>query len=810
MHLFVKEGFARRVSIACAVAFAALGVRGAENPNVRAVAVSKIAGAPLYFEKNAGQIESPALFVARGTESSVLLSPNEAQILVSKNSDAVTAPRSIHLQLVGANPSAKISGGDAFSAKANYIIGNEPSQWHSGIPLFSNVRVDEVYPGVQVIYYGNQSAQLEYDFLLQPGVSPEQIRFRIGGADDVQVDAFGNLALKIDGEEIRQHKPVAYQESGGVRHAVTSAYQLHADGTIGFAIGQHDSKLPLTIDPVLDFLTYLGGKKLEVGHAITIDGSGNIYVAGETLSTDLATLNPIQFGATNFSKFRGGNNAFGDAFVAKYDNSGVLQFLTYLGGRNDDGALGIVYDPVSAAVWVTGFTDSTNFPLVNPVRSQLTGQTKNAKSIPAVDAFISELDPSGTSLLFSTYFGGDSIDEGTAIASDANGGIYVTGLTSSKNLPVTPVNAFQTQLAGQFDAFITKLSGTGGVYSNEYTTYYGGTNADYATSIAVDGNLNAWLTGITFSTNLFVTSPLQLPPGVNPFFPDGYAFTDLNTETNKPKHSGVTLKSDAFVAELNASGTAMLLSSYVGGSNDDVGEQITIDNSGNIFVVGYTFSDNFPTNMTTATPTNFVPAVTNQIVFTSPGTNFISHPFVLKIVGGALDRSTAFGGNLGDQGRAIAVDANGLVYVTGSVASTNFFQQPTLVTNSTVVLKHGQMVTNYFGIVTNSPVYTNLSSTNSTLKLKHGGNTNDVFLLVLPSDLSTFYYTIQFGGLGRDEANGIALDPAGSAAFIIGTTTSFTNFTTLNAAQPLYGGNGKNNNRLSDAFVSKITLAPGP
>jgi len=807
MHSFVQVGLARRISLACVVAFAALGVRGAENPATRAAAFSKVANAPLYFERNAGQVDGTAPFIARGIESSVLLSPTEAQIVLGKFSDSVSVPRSIRFEFVAANPAAKIAGGEALSAKANYFVGNEPSQWHSGVPLFSKVRVDEVYSGVQVVYYGNQSAQLEYDFLLQPGAAPEQIRWRISGADTVRVDASGNLVLKIDGEEIRQHKPFAYQESHGTRTAVTAGYRLNADGTVGFAIGTYDRNLPLTIDPVLDFLTYLGAKKIEIGHAIALDGSGNIYVAGETLSTGLPILNPIQFGATNFSKFRGGNNAFGDAFVAKYDNSGVLQFLTYLGGKTDDGALGIVYDPVSASVWVTGFTDSTNFPLVNPLRSQLSGQQKNAGSVFPTDAFISELDPSGTSLLFSTYFGGDGIDEGTAITADASGGIYVTGLTSSTNLPVLPADAFQASLAGEFDAFVTKLSGAAGIYSNAYTTYYGGTNVDYAFGIAVDGGLNAWLTGLTFSTNLYLAAPLQLPAGVNPFYPDGYAFTNLNTETKAPRRNGNALKTDAFVAELNSLGTAMPFSSYVGGSNDDVGEQITIDNSGNVFVVGYTFSENFPTNELTATPTNFSPPVTNQIVFTSPGTNFFSHAFVLKIVGGALDRSTAFGGSLGDQGRAIAVDGNGLVYVTGSVSSTNFFQRPLLVTNS-IVDKRGR--TKYFGIFTNSPVYMNLSNTNSTVRLKQRGNTNDVFVAVLSSDLSTFVQTIQLGGLARDEANGIAVDPSGSTIYLVGTTSSFTNLTTTNAAQPFFGGNGKNNNRLSDAFVSKITVTPVP
>jgi hypothetical protein len=248
------------------------------------------------------------------------------------------------------------------------------------------------------------------------------------------------------------------------------------------------------------------------------------------------------------------------------------------------------------------------------------------------------------------------------------------------------------------------------------------------------------------------------------------------------------------------------MSSYLGGSNDDFAQQITLDNSGNVYVTGYTSSDNFPTNQPTViTSTNFGPQVTNQIVFTSPGTNFISHVFVVKIVGGALDRSTAFGGSLADQGRAIAVDGSGQVYVTGSVSSTNFFQRPLLVTNS-VVDKHGN--TKYFGIVTNSPVFTDLSSTNSTVKLRHGANTNDVFVAILTSDLTAYNHTIQLSGTGRDEANGLAVDSSGNTIYIVGTTTSFTNFVTTNAAQKSFGGNGKNNNRLSDAFVGKITVVP--
>ena len=299
MHSSFKDISARRLSfsIACVVACSALGARGAENAGARSAAFSKLANAPLYFESNTGQFESDASFVARGAECNVLLAPTEAQIVVGKSSDAgipgpVNAPQAMRLQLLGANPAAKIAGRDSLSAKANYFVGGDASQWRAGVPLFAKVGVDQVYPGVQVVYYANQAAQLEYDFLLQSGAAPEQICFRITGADSVRVDAEGNLVLKLNSEEIQQHRPVAYQEVHGVRTPVSASYRLNPDGTVGFALGQFDRTLPLTIDPVLDFLTYLGAKKIETGQAIALDGSGNIYVTGETLSTGLPTLNP--------------------------------------------------------------------------------------------------------------------------------------------------------------------------------------------------------------------------------------------------------------------------------------------------------------------------------------------------------------------------------------------------------------------------------------------------------------------------------------------------------------------------------------
>jgi len=780
--------------------------RAVEN---KAVGFSTIAGAPLYFEANAGQFEGAPQFVARGAACSVFLAPTRAEILLGESSaqsvlSENTSVRSVTLQLIGANPDSRIAGREPMPAKANYFIGNDPAQWRTGVPLFSRVRADDVYPGVQVTYYANQSAQLEYDFLVQPNAHPEQIRFEVGGADSVRVDAAGNLALKIGADEIQQHKPVAYQESRGVRKNVEVSYHLNRDGTVGFALGDYDPGLALVIDPALDFLTYMGGKKLEIGWAITLDAETNVYVAGETLTTALPTTNFIQFGATNFSKFRGGNNAFGDAFVAKYDNSGALQFLTYLGGRTDDGALGIAYDTNSSAVWITGFTDSTNFPLVNPVRAALTGPNKNANRTFATDAFLTKLDPSGSTILFSTYFGGENIDEGVGITADETGSIYLTGLTDSTNLTgMTPGGSFQTVAGGNMDAFIAKLMPLGAnIYTNAYTTFFGGTNTEYGLSIAVDSGHEAWITGLTFSTNLFTTNALQL---TNAFFTNGIVFTNLNAQTNSPHHN-TEAHSDAFVAELSSDGMTVPFSTYLGGSNDDVGEKITIDSADNVYVTGYTLSQDFPTNRITVLP---VPTdVTNQIVFANLGTNFIAHVFVTEISNRALAYSTHFGGSRGDQGIGIAVDNQGQTYVTGSTTSTNFYPTVLLVTNFTTKVQHGVTITNYFGIVTNSVAFTNLSNTNITVRLKHKGNTNDIFLAVLSPEFTNFNQAILLGGPGEDEANALAVDPGGGAVYIVGSTTSTTNFTTTNAAQRIFGG-GKSA-KFSDAFVGKIQLAPVP
>jgi hypothetical protein len=720
-----------------------------------------LANAPLYFEANLGQVESPVQFVARGRDCSVWLAPTEAALVLAggvQPKSTLPPPRGawrstrqdvlarvVRLRLQNANPSATMTGANALTGKANYLVGNDPAGWHTAIPLFSRVEVDEIYPGVRMVYHADAAARLEYDFILQPNARPETISFRIDGADRVQVDGSGNLVLKIGADEIVQHRPIFYQDVRGIRRYLAGGYRVTDGSLVSFRVAEYDRRLPLVIDPTLAFSTYLGGSAVDVGWSIALDPAGNIYIAGETLSK-MKLTNVFQ---TNYN---GGTKVFGDAFVAKYDNSGSnLIYLTYLGGKRDDGALGVAAD-ASGNAYVTGYTDSLNFPVTNTViRNTITGQSNNAIHVPPVDAFVTKLNPSGTALIFSTFLGGRARDEGVGIALDASS-IYVAGFTESPTNFVPAPNGFQTNFGGSSAAFVVKIN-QDGTTNGYYCTYLGG-GEDYAESVAVDlANGNAWVTGVASSTTF--------PTTANALTLNGVTLTNLNLGVTNKK----TTAADAFISELSSDGATLLFSSYLGGSNDDVGMHVTVDSSGNAYVAGFTQSPDFPTNVITLPP--------------SPATNFGTHAFIVEITpgGGANFLSSRIGGSRSDIATGVAVDASGLVYVTGTSSSTNFFA-----TNA---------FSNFVG--TNAPN-------------KRSKDTNDVFIAVLNPGLASYDTNrcLRFGGPGNDQGNGIAVDPSGGAVYVVGQTTSTTNFPLLNAHQTSLGG--VRNSKVSDAFVTKFTF----
>jgi hypothetical protein len=665
-------------------------------------------GLPLYFEANQGQFTGPAQFVARGQRYSVMLAPNEARLLLAKRTGSARESRvnrvaadsietatirSVRMRLLGANGDAAMHGTEPLSGKANYFLGNEPAGWRAGVPLFGKVHVQDIYRGIDLVYYCSQR-QLEYDFRIGPKVGPEAIALRFEGVDNLQVDARGDLVLKVGADEIRQHCPVIYQTVNGARKTIAGGYQVRDDNTVGFWLGAYDRNLPLVIDPLLSFSTYIGSSGLDIGWDLAIDGSGNIYVTGETLSATLGAT----AGAFDES-FNGGTRVGGDAFVAKYDNTGSnLLYLTYLGGSDNDGALALAVDAAGNAC-LTGYTDSPDFPVMFAFRDTINGTVSQGLKTYPVDAFAAKLDASGSSLLYSTYLGGNAVDEGVGVALDPDGSAYITGLTESTNFPV--VNAPANSFGGSADAFVAKITFNSNATQLAYSRYLGGTNTDHGYGIAVDAMGGAYVTGLTRSTNF---------PVANAIVFDGVEFNRLNRLTN------AVAISDAFVTKVSADGSALVYSSYLGGAGTDIGQRIAVDSANEAYVTGYTSSLDFP-----ETVTNLSSALS--------ATNTFSDAFVSKVgaSGASLVYSTLLGGRANDQGMDVAVDSAGNAFVAGMTASSDFPAQAP-----------GDLRTNNSGA-------------------------NDVFIAAINTDATALLYSGYLGGSLNDFPYGIKVDSAGNA-----------------------------------------------
>jgi hypothetical protein len=590
---------------------------------------------PLSFEANRGQVDGGVDFLARGAGYALFLKPSEATFVLSRRQADAPPGRSggeskvLRMTLVGADAAASAEGADELAGKANYLVGNDPAEWRTEVPTFGRVRYASVYPGVDLVYYGNQR-QLEYDFVVAPGANPRAVSLRFDGADKVEVDAAGDLLLTLGESVVRQPKPFVYQEVAGARREVEGGYALGAGGRVGFALGEYDAALPLVIDPVIVYSTYLGGSDTDLARAIAVDPSGNAVITGYTLSLNFPTANAFR------ATFNGTEGFFGnrDVFVTKINAAGnALVYSTYLGGTGGEEARGIAVDS-SGNAYVAGFTDSTNFPIANAVQATMGGTQ---------DAFVTKLNPAGSALVYSTFLGGaggfdgsNSAEFGEAIAVDSSGNAYVTGSTFSNNFPL--VNAIQdTFKGGSTDAFVTKINAAGDAFV--YSTYLGG-NGDAAISgiggesgrgIAADSAGNTYVTGETNSSTDF-----PLANAVRGTYGGG--------------------GSDAFVAKIDAAGDALIYSTYLGGGAQDSGEGVKADASGNTYVAGFTVSNNFP--------------VANAFQGTFGG---VQDAFVTKLnpTGSALTYSTYFGGTGGEIAFGLAIDASGSVYLAGTTGSFN-------------------------------------------------------------------------------------------------------------------------------------------
>ena len=640
---------------------------------------------PLSFEANHGQTDASVDFLARGQGYGMFLRPTEAVVILkepsgkpatepknkSKSGVKINAPvRVMRMKLSGARPTSTAEGLDELPGKVSYFIGNDSAKWKKSISTYGRVRYKEVYPGIDLIYYGNQQ-QLEYDFVLAPGARASEIALQFEGVDKVEVDASGDLLLKTGQNTVLLRKPIIHQDIADKHRIVHGRYVIRGEKRVGFLVGEYDTRAALIIDPTLVYSTYLGGSYYDQVDGIAVDAAGNTYIGGATGSTNFPTANPIQ-------SFAGGDD---DAFVAKINASGTaLLYSTYLGGGSVDAVNGIAVDS-SGNAYVAGATNSTDFPTVNAIQSTAGG---------GYDVFVSKINSSGTALIYSTYLGGGSDDSAYGIAVDSSGNAYVAGNTSSTNFPT--VNAIQGTAGGSSDAFVAKINTSGTALL--YSTYLGGANYDIANGIAVDSFGNAYVAGYTNSTNFPTANAIQSTTGggydafvakintsgttllystylgggssdsANAIAVDssGNAYVAGNTSsTNFPTVNAIQSttggSSDAFVAKINASGTALLYSTYLGGANYEAAYGIAVDSSGNAYVAGVTGSTNFPT--------------VNAIQSTAGGSY---DAFIAKInaSGFALLYSTYLGGAGYDQALAVAVDSSDNAYVAGYTNSTDF------------------------------------------------------------------------------------------------------------------------------------------
>ncbi len=656
---------------------------------------------PLAFEANKGQTDSQVKFLSRGAGYSLFLTPAEAVLMLGPSavSNGHSNSAVLRMRLSGANPRTTVSGQDKLPGKSNYFMGSDPQKWHTSVPQYAKVRYAGIYPGVDLVYYGNQR-ELEYDFLVQPGANPKQIRLQIEGARRLHLKQ-GDLILTSTEGDVCLRSPHVYQEVNGIRRDVRGHYAITGTNEVGFHVSDYDRKRALIIDPVLAYSTFLGGNLGDAAAKIAVDAAGNAYVTGTTVSTDFPTVNAIQ------SSYGGGD---GDVFVTKINSEGTaLVYSTYLGGTAADYAGGIAVDAAGNA-YVSGRTLSTDFPTFNAF--QPTNRGVN-------DAFVTKIDASGA-LIYSTYLGGTgSDDEATGIAADSAGNAYVTGVTNSSDFPVLhPIQP--TNHGGDADIFITKFNASGSALV--YSTYLGGSDLDVGRSIVVDAAGNAYVGGNTWSNDFPTVNAIQ------------------------PTYHG---NSDAIVVKINAAGTALDYSTYLGGSNFELGWDVAVDQAGNAYATGTTASTDFPT--------------ANAI---QPALRGSSDAFVTKInsSGSALVYSTYLAGSAGAAGVGIAADSAGSAYVTGPTNSTDF------------------------------PVVNAIQPIN--------GGFVDAFVTKFTPNGGAIDFSTYLGGLNEDQAVAIAVDGAGSA-YITGFTNSKKFPATLLAFQQSLKKN-KAFPSAADAFITKI------
>src|SRR5579862_5201093 len=601
------------------------------SPGARARVQTAYAALPLAFEQNQGQTDERVKFMARTHDYTLFLTENEAVFslqsgatlsrdlkgrgIMAADSDKLGGNKGdkavktalVDMQLIGANPPAKIAAGDELPGKSNYFIGNDPKKWRSNVPQFARVSYEEVYPGVSLAFHGAQR-QLEFDFVVAANAEASPIAFRLSGAKNIKTDSSGDLVISSVAGDVRFHKPVAYQQINGTRQGVDASFALTADNKVGFQLGNYDHSRELVIDPSVEYATYLGGTSNDAAEAIAVDSKGDAFVTGQTASV-------------NFPGFSSPNKLTGtsDAFVTEMNPTGSnFIYSTYVGGSASNGGYGIALDK-SGDAFVVGATDSADFPVT----------TTTPLPSGATNAFIIELNPSGA-VTYGTFFGGSQSDTALAIAFDQATGVYaVVGQASSPDFP-TP-HGLQTSLVGTSNGFVSLWNSSGNTLT--FSTYLGAATADIVNAVALDSSDNVYVTGKTSGST----------------FPTTTGAFQIKCGTDGTCNGGL---SDAFVTVYNSAGSKYVYSTFLGGSNIDIGSAIAVDSTG-AYVIGVTVSNiDFP-------------VVSGGFQTTYGGG--ANDAFVSKLnpTGSKLLYSSYLGGSEAETGAGIAVDAAGNAYVTG-------------------------------------------------------------------------------------------------------------------------------------------------
>ena len=684
---------------------------------------------PLYFVENRGQMDPRVAFSVQGTKETLYFARDGVTIALPGRDRTVDVPRLekaslrrpaeqqasdrwiVKLDFVGANRNPRIEGADKTPAVVSYFKGPR-EEWKTGLATYGSILYSELWPGIDLVYSGTAD-RLKYSFRVRPGADPSRIALAYRGVTAARINDAGELEAETPAGKLQDEKPSAWQEIGGRRVGVDVAYRLRpaASGEpVGydFELGHYDPSAPLVLDPaILVYAGYIGGSStgLDQGFGIAVDASGAAYVTGRA---DSSEANGFPVNAGPDLTFNGGS----DAFVAKVAPDGTsLVYAGYIGGASFDFGFGIAVD-ASGNAYVTGQTQSneTTFPVTVGPDTTFNG---------FVDAFIAKVNASGTALDYAGYIGGTGSDSGRGIAVDSAGNAYVVGQTQS-NQASFPV-AFGPDLTfnGGTDAFVAKVNSAGTAL--DYAGYIGGASNDFGLGIAVDGSGNAYVVGQTQSNQ--TTFPVAIGPDLT--FNGGF---------------------DAFVAKVNAAGTALDYAGYIGGEANDLGFAVAVDSSGSAYVTGSTGSSDFPV----AVGPDLTP-------------NGLDDAFVAKVKsdGTGLEYAGYIGGASNDSGRGIAVDGSGNAYITGT----------TLSDQTTFPVVGGP-----------DPTY---------------NGSDDAFVAKVKADGTALDYAGYIGGAGSDLGFAIAVDSAGNAYVTGSTTSSETTFPATVGPDLTFNGG-------ADAFVAKI------